>query len=101
MSYRLITCPETAHLEMIEDEPHPLGLLILACSRFRPSCAVACPRTCAARLDRRDRQDDFPTLDDARDLVEQLAPACTDDLETRVELSRAAATSRRARLRAR
>jgi hypothetical protein len=64
MPYRLITCPETAHLEMIQEDPHPLGLLILACTRFRPSCSVDCPRTCAARLDRRSQLDADPTLDD-------------------------------------
>ena len=52
--YRLITCPETAHLELIECEETPFGLVIARCSRFRPACAVTCPRTCAARLDRRD-----------------------------------------------
>jgi hypothetical protein len=56
--YRLITCPETAHLEMIEYEDTPVGCVIAACTRFRPSCAVDCPRTCAARMDRRD----LPTL---------------------------------------
>jgi hypothetical protein len=52
--YRLITCPETAHLELIECEETPFGLVIARCSRFRPADAVECPRTCAARLDRRD-----------------------------------------------
>jgi hypothetical protein len=52
--YRLITCPETAHLELIEYDDTPCGMVIAACSRFRPACAVRCPRTCAARLDRRD-----------------------------------------------
>jgi hypothetical protein len=56
MAYRLITCPEIAHLELIEYEDHPCGMLIQACSRFRPPGAVTCPRTCAARLDRRDRE---------------------------------------------
>jgi hypothetical protein len=51
---RLITCPETAHLEMIEYEETPVGCVISACSRFRPATAVMCPRTCAARMDRRD-----------------------------------------------
>jgi hypothetical protein len=55
----LVTCPETAHLEAIEVEAHPLGMLIVACSRFSPQCAVSCPRTCAARLDRRRRDADF------------------------------------------
>jgi hypothetical protein len=52
--YRLITCPETAHLEMIEYDDTPFGCVISACTRFRPACAVECPRTCAARMDRRD-----------------------------------------------
>jgi hypothetical protein len=29
--------------------------LIRACSRF-PGCLMDCPRTCAARMDRRDRE---------------------------------------------
>ncbi len=52
--YRLITCPETAHLELIEYEDTEFGCVISACSRFRPACVVNCPRTCAARMDRRD-----------------------------------------------
>ena len=52
--YRLVTCPETAHLELIEYDDTPVGKVIAACSRFRPACAVGCPRTCAARMDRRD-----------------------------------------------
>lgn len=55
MESKLVTCPESAHLERIEYENHPLGLLIAACSRFQPACAVTCQRTCAAMLDRRDR----------------------------------------------
>lgn len=53
MAYCLITCPESAHLELIEFDETPLGILISGCSRFRESCAAECPRTCAARLDRR------------------------------------------------
>ncbi len=56
MSYRLLTCPETAHLELIEHLDDPLGTLIVACTRFRPPCDVNCPRTCAARLDRGARE---------------------------------------------
>ncbi len=52
MTYRLITCPETAHLELVDYVDDPLGMLVTACSQFRPACAVDCPRTCAARLDR-------------------------------------------------
>ena len=56
MAYQLVTCPETAHLEMIEYDDPPLGLLIVECSRFCASRGLACPRTCAARLDRRARE---------------------------------------------
>jgi hypothetical protein len=55
MPYQFLTCPETGHLELIECDENPLGLLVLECSRFRPPREIACPRTCAARLDRRDR----------------------------------------------
>ncbi|MCA9680502.1 MAG: hypothetical protein H6709_07350 [Kofleriaceae bacterium] len=62
MAYQLITCPETAHLELIEYEQVPLGRLVQACSRFRPPHCVRCPRTCTARLDRRARsQAPFPS----------------------------------------
>ena len=56
MPRKLITCLETAHLEDIEYEDTPCGMVILSCSRFAPNCErVDCPRTCAARLDQRDR----------------------------------------------
>lgn len=55
MATKLVTCPETAHLEAIDYVAHPLGILIEACSRFQPACAVSCARTCAARLDRKER----------------------------------------------
>lgn len=54
--YRLVTCPETAHLELIDYEDTPLGMLIRECSRFRPACAITCTRTCAARLDQAARR---------------------------------------------
>jgi hypothetical protein len=57
MESMLITCPESAHLERIAYEDHPLGLLIAGCSRFRPTCAVTCGRTCAARLDQRGQRE--------------------------------------------
>ena len=63
MALKLVTCPETAHLEEIEYVDTPVGMVIEACSRFRPACAVTCARTCAARLDRRRR--DHASLDDA------------------------------------
>jgi hypothetical protein len=55
MASRMVTCPETAHLERIEYETSPFGMLIRVCSGHRSSCEATCPRTCAARLDRRDR----------------------------------------------
>jgi hypothetical protein len=57
MGFRLVTCPESAHLERIEYAETECGLLILGCSRFDPPCEASCPRTCAARLDRRARLD--------------------------------------------
>jgi hypothetical protein len=67
MPYRLLTCPESAHLELVEYFDDPLGTLIAGCSRFRPPCALACPRTCAARLDRgaRDCLDSIEIVDAA------------------------------------
>ena len=67
--YRLLTCPETAHLELVEHLDDPLGTLIVGCSRFRPACALRCPRTCAARLDRgaRDSLDSIDIVDAAPD----------------------------------
>jgi hypothetical protein len=62
---------------MIEQEIHPLGLLVVACSRFRPSCVVDCARTCAKRLDRQARRVGFdgdnnePTVDDDVTLDDQ------------------------------
>ncbi len=51
MPTMLVTCPESAHLEEIDFDVTPLGMLIRRCSAFRD--CVDCPRTCAARLDRR------------------------------------------------
>jgi len=62
MAYRLLTCPESAHIEMIEHEAHPLGLLVVACSHFHPPDRVTCARTCAARMDRRRHLENDPTV---------------------------------------
>jgi hypothetical protein len=43
---------------MIVYEDSPLGMLIDACTRFGESCALACPRTCAARLDRKEHPEE-------------------------------------------
>jgi len=48
-----ITCPETGHLEEVELERTPLGILVTKCSRY-PGANLACPRECARRMDRRD-----------------------------------------------
>jgi hypothetical protein len=66
MPYKRVTCPETAHLEVLELELHPLGTLIARCSRFLPSCELACTRRCAALLDRRARSRREPA--EAREL---------------------------------
>lgn len=62
MPSQLVTCPETAHLEMIEYEESPVGMLLTSCSRFRPACAVTCPRTCSSRFDRRGLSAVDPTV---------------------------------------
>jgi hypothetical protein len=65
-AHKLVTCPETGHLEEIEYYVHPFARLIVRCSRY-PGCRLDCPRTCTARLDRRDRQErreDRPNNDD-------------------------------------
>jgi hypothetical protein len=55
MERKRITCPESAHLETIDYERTRCGIVIDACSRFDPPCAVACAGECARRLDLRDR----------------------------------------------
>jgi len=77
MAYQLVTCPETARLEMIEYEDSPLGMLIIECSRFRPPYDPTCPRTCAARLDSRGLEPE-PEL--------ELEPGSEQDDATLVEL---------------
>ena len=42
MERKLITCPISAHLEEIEYERTPLGIVIDQCSRFVPRCAIVC-----------------------------------------------------------
>ena len=67
MESKLVTCPESAHLERIEYEAHPLGMLIAGCSRFQPTCDLTCDRTCAARFDRRDLYE--PSFEDEEDTL--------------------------------
>lgn len=61
MAIKWVTCPETAHLEQIEYEPSPLGLLIARCSRWGDS-PTTCARTCAQRMDCRARRDSGPIV---------------------------------------
>lgn len=49
MAKALVVCPATETLEMIEFAETPLGVLIHACSRFRPATGLACGRACARR----------------------------------------------------
>jgi hypothetical protein len=85
---KLITCPGSAHLEEIEMERTPFGIVIVSCSRFTPACEVTCARDCAARMDRRDRLRATEMrervlivyADDATHrLAEQLAPMLVQD----------------------
>jgi hypothetical protein len=63
MERKRITCPETAHLEEVDIEQTPLGVLIEGCSRFQPRCNVQCARCCAALMDVRDKRDDSLDID--------------------------------------
>ena len=67
MQRKLVTCPDSAHLEEIEYEETSCGMVITACSRYAHG-EIRCARDCAARLDRRARtttgeqvSDDSPT----------------------------------------
>jgi len=55
MERKLIMCPGTEQLEVVEMERTPLGIVIGSCSRFAPTCALTCGGECAARMDREDR----------------------------------------------
>ena len=57
MERKRITCPETAHLELIDLDRTSLGILIAGCSRFLPRCSIDCSRECAARMDRREHHE--------------------------------------------
>lgn len=64
MERKRITCPETFHLELIDYERTPLGVVIDGCSRFLPRCAVGCSRLCAAMMDRREYRTDPESRED-------------------------------------
>jgi hypothetical protein len=63
---KLIACPETAHLEVIEFDATELGTVIASCSRLA-RCKLQCTRVCAALLDCGDSLEawDGPWSDDA------------------------------------
>jgi menaquinone-dependent protoporphyrinogen IX oxidase len=46
-----VTCPESGHLEEVELDRTPLGLVVVGCSRF--GGGIECARECAHRLDKR------------------------------------------------
>jgi hypothetical protein len=51
MTRKLITCPETDHLEVIDFEDTALGIVIASCSRLARG-GLQCSRMCAALIDR-------------------------------------------------
>ena len=66
MTRKLITCPETDHLEVIEFEDTAFGTVLARCSRLA-RCGLQCSRVCAALIDRRASLEpcDGPWSDDA------------------------------------
>jgi hypothetical protein len=50
MNRKLITCPQTDHLEVIDFENTPFGTVIAGCSRLA-RCGLECSRVCAALID--------------------------------------------------
>jgi menaquinone-dependent protoporphyrinogen IX oxidase len=55
MDDKLITCPETGHLEQVEIERTSVGLVVVGCSRLRRDGESQCARECTRRLDCRER----------------------------------------------
>jgi hypothetical protein len=49
--YKIVRCPESDQLELVECVDTPLGNLIHRCTAFRPVCAMKCTRGCAVELD--------------------------------------------------
>lgn len=50
--FKIVRCPETGLLELVDYLETPLGALLHRCTRFRPVCAMKCTRGCAAELDK-------------------------------------------------
>ena len=92
---KLVTCPETAHLEGIACEVAADGdiVRVLRCSRFDPPDAVTCVGECAARLNaRRARAGRAPDVTERpRAAPDGDAPVCS----IRSILERAARVGRR------
>jgi hypothetical protein len=78
MTTRVLTCPCSQTPEIVEFAEHPLGRLVLACSRFRAGQAPRCPGTCVVPLDRHDTFDHEDTLDLGGDTVGEAAGLAPD-----------------------
>lgn len=53
---RIVRCPETRQLQLVEYVDTPLGALIHRCTSFRPVCALKCTRGCASEIDKLERE---------------------------------------------
>ncbi len=86
MERKAITCPRSGHLEVIDYEPTPLGLIVLGCTRSSPG-ELRCTCECARRIDRRDRSTSVEDPGERvlvvyagpRDPAETIARALRDD----------------------
>ena len=74
MSYPLVLCPMTRHIERLEVDDHPLGAIVTGCTQFRPACSVMCGASCAAVLDGRAAAACMVELDDTPTTVDVCGP---------------------------
>ncbi len=58
--FKIVRCPESDQLELVECVETPLGNLIHRCTQFRPACALKCTRRCASALDKQARDEEGP-----------------------------------------
>lgn len=49
---KIVRCPETGQLELVEYLETPIGSLIHRCTHFQPACGLKCTRGCASQPDR-------------------------------------------------
>lgn len=56
MANQVVRCPETRLPQIVAYEDSPFGMLLTACTRFRPAGAVTCSRQCGAWLDQAGRE---------------------------------------------